>query len=87
MNLNPIEDMEVVLHIAASEIEVDHKRLGFAGCVSKQSAEMTVLSDIKTCDLVDELMRREGVIDFNVDPYIEKHFSARGPATVLMVTD
>ena len=28
MNLNPIEDMEVVLHIAASEIEVDHKRLG-----------------------------------------------------------
>lgn len=28
MNLNPIEDMEVVLHIAASEIEVNHKRLG-----------------------------------------------------------
>lgn len=28
VNLNPIEDMEVVLHVAVSEIEVDHKRLG-----------------------------------------------------------
>ena len=28
INLNPAEDMEVVLHIAASEIEVDYKRMG-----------------------------------------------------------
>ena len=31
MNLNPIEDTEVVLHIAASEIEVDHGKLGIRG--------------------------------------------------------
>lgn len=27
INLNPTDDMEVVLHIAASEIEVDYKTL------------------------------------------------------------
>lgn len=27
INLNPITDMEVVLHIAASEIEVDYQKL------------------------------------------------------------
>lgn len=27
INLNPIEDMEVVIHIPASEIEVDYQKL------------------------------------------------------------
>lgn len=28
VNLNPQDDAEVVIHIAASEIEIDHKHLG-----------------------------------------------------------
>ncbi len=28
INLNPIENMEVVLHISADEVEVDYKWLG-----------------------------------------------------------
>lgn len=28
INLNPNEDMEVVLHVATSEIEIDYRNLG-----------------------------------------------------------
>lgn len=45
------------------------------------------LSDFETCDLVEELKKREGVEHRNAEPdsVIDTHVT--GPATVLIITD
>lgn len=58
---------------------------------------MQELKSIATCDLIEELIRREGVQCINVDPY-EGYFidtssikqdeiEDTGPATILIITD
>lgn len=48
---------------------------------------MSSLSDIPTCELVEELRRREGVESVDLSPYAEATVPAEGPAVVLVVTD
>jgi len=45
------------------------------------------LSEFKTCDLVDELRKREGVETHIVEPYQDVTVSVNGPAVVLVVID
>ena len=45
------------------------------------------LSEFKTCDLVDELRKREGVETHIAEPYQDVTVSVNGPAVVLVVTD
>lgn len=57
---------------------------------------MQELKSVATCDLVEELMTREGVKSIVVEPYDEYLIDAiscedaiedTGPATILIVTD
>lgn len=48
---------------------------------------MGSLSEVPTCELVDELKRREGVEPVSLSPYTEATVPAEGPAVVLVVTD
>ena len=45
------------------------------------------LTDVKTCDLVRELQRREGVQVKIAEPYEDVTLQVNGPAIVLVVTD
>lgn len=45
------------------------------------------LKDYQTCELVDELKRREGVQHRTVGPYDDDHIDVIGPAVVLVVID
>ena len=45
------------------------------------------LSEFKTCDLVDELRKREGVETHIAEPYQDVTVSVNGPAAVLVVID
>lgn len=45
------------------------------------------LEDIKTCDLVDELKRREGVDSYLAEPHKDFELKLSGPAVVLVVID
>ena len=45
------------------------------------------VSEFKTCDLVDELKKREGVETHTAEPYQDVTVSVNGPAVVLVVTD
>ncbi|QQR04900.1 Lar-like restriction alleviation protein [Flavonifractor phage Chenonceau] len=45
------------------------------------------LSEFKTCDLVDELRKREGVETHIAEPYQDVVVSVNGPAVVLVVID
>ena len=45
------------------------------------------LSEFKTCDLVDELRKREGVETLIAEPYQDVTVSVNGPAVVLVVID
>lgn len=45
------------------------------------------LEDIKTCDLVDELKKREGVETHWAEPYKDFELKLNGPAVVLVVID
>lgn len=45
------------------------------------------LSGFKTCDLVDELRKREGVETHIAEPYQDVTVSVNGPAVVLVVID
>ena len=45
------------------------------------------LSEFKTCDLVDELRKREGVEEHTAEPYQDMTVSVNGPAVVLVVID
>ena len=45
------------------------------------------LKDIPTCELVEELMKREGVNTIILDPYQTKKIKVEGPMIVLKVID
>ena len=45
------------------------------------------LSDVKTCELVEELKLREGVETILAGPYESQKVLVEGPAVVLVVTD
>lgn len=45
------------------------------------------LSEFKTCELVDELRKREGVETHIAEPYQDVTVSVNGPAVVLVVID
>ena len=45
------------------------------------------LSEFKTCELVDELRKREGVETHIAEPYQDVTVSVNGPAMVLVVID
>ena len=45
------------------------------------------LSEFKTCDLVDELRKREGVETHIAEPYQDVTVSVNGPEVVLVVID
>lgn len=41
----------------------------------------------KTCELVKEIAKREGVEEVVVQPYEDKEIKVNGPAVVLIITD
>ena len=45
------------------------------------------VSEFKTCDLVDELRKRDGVETHIAEPYQDVTVSVNGPAVVLVVID
>ncbi len=45
------------------------------------------LTQIKTCDLVKELQKREGVETKIAEPHTDMNISVNGPAIVLVVID
>lgn len=45
------------------------------------------MKDIATCDLVKELIKREGVKRIEAEPYEKKEILVEGPAVVLVVID
>ncbi|MCP1226743.1 BC1881 family protein [Sebaldella sp. S0638] len=45
------------------------------------------IEDIKTCELVEELKRREGVETVVVFPYEKKNIEAEGAMIVLKIID
>lgn len=46
-----------------------------------------VIEDLKTCELVEELKKREGVEAHIAEPYENLTITTNGPAIVLVVTD
>lgn len=49
--------------------------------------ERWALKDVPTAQLVAELVSRDGVETYRIEPYQLKTLSAEGPAIVLIVTD
>jgi hypothetical protein len=45
------------------------------------------IKDFKTCELVEELKKREGVEAHWAEPYKDFEISVNGPAVVLVVID
>ncbi|MCF2651818.1 BC1881 family protein [Anaeromassilibacillus senegalensis] len=45
------------------------------------------LENIPTCELVDELSKRDGVVQKIAEPYQDVDISVNGPAIILVVTD
>ena len=45
------------------------------------------LKDYKTCELVEELKKREGVFGIQLDPYETKEIVAEGPMILLKIID
>lgn len=46
-----------------------------------------MLNSVPTCELVEELKKRPGVISKEVDPYAEHTISCTGPVVILVVED
>ena len=45
------------------------------------------INDFKTCELIEELKKREGVEAHWAEPYKDLTVGVNGPAIVLVVTD
>lgn len=48
---------------------------------------MIDLSNIKTCDLIKELEKRDGVKTEYAEPYQDRYITVNGPAKVLVIID
>lgn len=55
--------------------------------VSKGGCEVDVISTFKTCELVEELNRREGVERKFILPHNQEVFEVEGPGIVLIIKD
>ena len=49
--------------------------------------EMDFLGKVPTCELVEELAKRQGVHEIPVPPYKEVSTKVQGPARILVVID
>lgn len=49
--------------------------------------ERWALENVPTVQLVEELVNRDGVETYRIEPYQLKTLSAKGPAIALIVTD
>lgn len=58
-----------------------------AGLSALRPVSREQLSEFKTCELVDELRKREGVETHIAEPYQDVTVSVNGPAVVLVVID
>lgn len=45
------------------------------------------LKDFKTCELIEELKKREGVEAHRAEPYEDYEIKINGPAVVLVIID
>ncbi len=45
------------------------------------------LSNVKTCELVKELKRREGVLTAYAEPHKVREITVSGPAYILIIID
>ena len=63
-------------------IELEKVKINALRPVSREQ-----VSEFKTCDLVDELRKREGVETHIAEPYQDVTVSVNGPAVVLVVID
>lgn len=58
-----------------------------AGLDALRPVSREQVSEFKTCELVDELRKREGVETHIAEPYQDVTVSVNGPAMVLVVID
>lgn len=63
------------------------ERIGSDFMVGIEETKANGLERFKTCELVEELKKREGVKEVWAEPHAQKEFSIDGPAIVLIVTD
>ena len=84
--INRIKD-----HMAAHHIgEYPHIKLKEAldmALTALRPVSREQLSEFKTCELADELRKREGVETHIAEPYQDVTVSVNGPAVVLVVID
>ena len=52
-----------------------------------KDSENTELGKAKTCELVAELQKREGVEKVLAEPYQLQNLTVEGPAVILIITD
>ena len=84
--INRIKDHMVVHHIG----EYPHIKLKEAldmALSALRPVSREQLSEFKTCELVGELRKREGVETHTAEPYQDVTVSVNGPAVVLVVID
>ena len=81
----------VAAHAAASAAVIKGAAKSFElfkdGLSALRSVSREQLSEFKTCELVDELRKREGVETHIAEPYQDVTVSVNGPAMVLVVID
>lgn len=63
------------------------ERIGRDFMIGTEKSKGSGLEAFKTCELVEELRKREGVEEVWAEPREQKKFSVDGPAIVLIVTD
>lgn len=49
--------------------------------------ELKTIDDMSTADIINYLMKRDGVDGFRVEPYNKRSVIVEGPAVVIIVTD
>ena len=49
--------------------------------------EAKIIDDMSTAEIINYLVKREGISWLKVDPYVKKEISVEGPAVVVVVTD
>jgi hypothetical protein len=72
--------------IIVNTYTLKNKTIFVLGRIKKES-ENTDLSKISTKELVNELIKREGVETTIAEPYKDEIVKANGPAIVLVITD
>ena len=45
------------------------------------------MEEKKTCELVEELAKREGIKKIAVEPYCDEQITVNGPAVILVIED